>query len=732
MFKNASRNPTEYLNGRSYRLIWYTAAGLALAGVAGIVLMEHPSGWWLFIFGMICLVTFSLVNAWQNSRAEAIRPEGGVTTIKAGTTGFFLTVILASEIIPSTISIRFVGRLALLVTGTQALFLAISVRRSEIPFVERVAVPAVGHALLSVGTVVLIISAFVVPHERVFQGVLLWYAVGLSALALDTFWMGQRASEVTPPPPNSVSGYWEQVLLGSIIIGVSALAFIVVSSLNEPLTFEVASLGQPWTFETGTERGAAAVVGMAAVTGIATLAAPESAPGVVEKFDGTGVTIGLHAMTTIVLLNALLVGLFFLLPVSFGVILVLLLGLVTIAVLLEYTRIGYVHHGPGGSQPPQSPSLEETPPVTVVVVAYNEAEILPESIEQNLDALTGLQFLLVPAGNSTDETVELAEEYQASYPERIRVVEGTTGSKAGDLNQVWGEIETPYVLLLDADETANLSFVSQALSILRESPDVGIVQGRKVARHPSESWMARFVTAERRLNTWIDHQFINDVLGASHFAGSAAVVRHEAPQDIGGWSTRTLTEDIDLTVRLYVYTEWDIAYRSQMTIGNLKPATTVDLIRQRRRWARGWVEVTWRYTGEIIRSRESVGRIRSVGLLWELFTTVGAPFYLVSIAITGFVFAGLGPTLPVTVALALAILLFPARGLSFSYAAVSDPTIPVRRNLRQIAEVWLHAYLWILLLWVIQLHVIYLQLAGAPKRWKVTDKGINVEEDGGV
>lgn len=707
----------------AYQISWYTTTGSALGGVVSIVLMGEPFGWLFLIVGMIGLIILALVNAWQNTKADEIQPESGELTVQVGMTLFFVAFILASELIPTTIDIPFVGRLAILMTGVQALFLAISVRRSEIPFIERIGVPSVGHSFIGLGSIILIISAFIIPHERVFQGVLLWYATGLSALALDTFWMGQRLDQITPSRPNSVSRYWEQVLLGTITIGMSSLIFIVLTSVNEPLTLEIASLGQPWAIETRLQRVAATVVGGATVIGFATLAAPASTPSVIQQFDRTSITISLQAVTTILLLNAMLLGLFFLLPGSFVLVFGILLGLVTVAVLVEYVRILYAHRKQGRGPPSDTPPPTEIPPVTVVIVAYNEADILQESIERNLERLTDLPFLLVPAANSTDGTVELAYEYQASHPDKIRVIEGTTGSKAGDLNLVWGNINTPYVLLLDADETADLAFVSQAVRVLEESQEVGIVQGRKIARRPEDSWMARFVSAERRLDTWINHQYIHDKFGANHFAGSAALLRQEVPLDIDGWSTRTLTEDIDLTLRIYLQTNWDISYHPDMTISNLKPATIIDLVRQRRRWARGWIEMFWRYTGAILRSRQTLGWTRTIGLLWELFATVGAPFYLTSVSITLFVLIGLGFSLPILLALFLAAVLLPARGISFVYAALRDPEIPISKRITRVGEVILYAYLWILILWLIQLHTIYLQLAGAPKRWEVTTKG---------
>ncbi len=705
-----------------YNVSWYGVTTLALLGVLVVGFSGQLFGWVMILLGISVLFGFTLITSWQTTATRAARPTGGRSMILVGATGFFLTLILASELIPTEIEISFVGRLVLLVTGTQALFVSISVHRKEMVFARRVVIPAVGHILLGVGSILLIIAAFRIPDTRVFQGVVLWYATGLSALVLNAFWLGQRSHDVTPPLPNSISGYWEKILLGAILVGISSLVFLVFTSIDEPLTFEVASLGRPWTFESNIEEGAATVVGACAVIAFATLAAPPSAPAFVQQFDRTGITIGLHSLTAVVLLNTLLLGLLFLLPSSLGLIFGVLIALVVIAVIIDYLRVGYIRRQQDGNSQEQAPAVPEQPPVTVVVVAYNEADVLPQTLERNLAALSGLPFLLIPAANSTDETVDVAHEYQNSYPDRIRVMEGNTGSKAGDLNQAWSAIETPFVLILDADEIATLAFVSRAVSVLEDAPNVGIVQARKVAHRQSRGWMTRFVSAERRVETWINHQFIHNLFGTSHFAGSAAVLRHEVPQAVDGWSTKALTEDIDLTVRLYLETDWEIRYNSDLPVYNLPPASIISLIRQRRRWARGWVEVTWRYTRDIVRNRTRLGRNKTFGLLWELFSTVSAPFYLVSVAVTLFIFAGLGSTPPFLLAVFLAIFLLPSRGIIFAYAAYNDPITPISSKMIRGLGVVFFAYLWIFFMWLIQLHVLYLQLAGDEKQWEVTNK----------
>ncbi len=360
--------------------------------------------------------------------------------------------------------------------------------------------------------------------------------------------------------------------------------------------------------------------------------------------------------------------------------------------------------------------------MTAVVPAFDEAEILPESLDQNLDALEEVLFVVVPAERSTDGTVDVAYKYQEDYPERVRVFEGTTGSKAGDLNEVWGTIDTPQVLILDADETVDAEFLERGQAMLDVSPSVGIVQGRKTELYPNESEFTRFVTSDRRHSTWLDHPLMHDVAGASYFAGSAALLRHEVPTSVDGWSEDTLTEDIDLTLRLNLETDWRIEYVPEMVARVLNPKTFLSLVQQRRRWARGWVKAISHHGTEVLRAGSTLGWRRSLGLSWVLFTTVNAPLYTVFPAIILLGLLGLGTSPPLWIAAVVALVILPAKAISFGYAAVCDPMIPICKRPPPILEVVLHAYLWILATWLIQLHALYLHLAGAPQIWTPTTK----------
>ena len=689
--------------------LWYVATLSALVGIVAVAIGVVPEGWVLVGVGGGVLVASALATAWRVTRQRAARPIGGLATIVFGTVAVLVSIVVAVGLLPA--EVPFSVTVVTLAAGAQAFLLAIDVRLSGASRAERVAVPFTGHLAVLAASALMLEPGL---HEP--RAAYLAYATGFGALSLHAFWMYQRSEGISPPLPGTTRSSWEGILLAALTAGVLATAVVVLTLGPDPF------VAMPWAL-----LPASVVVGVAAILTLAVLSTAPDPPVAYGLFSGEVTTAIQHALVAIVLLNTLVMSGVVVDQTAFSVVLAVYLGLLVIGVGQEYWMVAHARRRlrRREREEPPEPTVDPfgpEPTVTVIISAANEAGVLPESLDHNLESLPDVPVLLLPAANSTDGTVELAHEYAADYPERVRVIEGTSGSKAGDLNAAWDHVDTPFALLLDADETVDSDFLTRAMVYLEEHPEVGVVQGRKVAKYPDTGRLARFVTAERQHSTWVEHPFLADVFGAGHFAGSAAVFRREVPPAVGGWSTSRLTEDIDLTLRLLTRTDWRVGYDPWMVAREFNPDSAGALIRQRVRWARGWAQVTAAHLPRVIRSWRTLGVRRVVGLTWLLFTAVSAPFYTVFPVLFVLAAVGWGVSLPALLAVGLAVVLFPARGISIGYATLRDPEIHLPRTPRRVGGMLFNAYLWIPVGWVIQLHSLYLQLAGAPTRWHVTKK----------
>ncbi|HVM45505.1 MAG TPA: glycosyltransferase [Candidatus Thermoplasmatota archaeon] len=648
--------------------------GAALAGIGTFaILAGEPSHAWALLAGSLLLA----------ARAMPARAASALALGAAASAGALALLPLAPW-----------ARVALAGMAAQALLLALAGPSRRRVF------SLIGHGVALAAGAWAVLGA-----DAGAPVVALAYAAGLGALLLHAQW--SRAA----------SG-WEVVVLALVVLAVSALSLVYAASLD--VTASVRALVP----------AAVAAAFTCGVAALALAARPPPAPAALRQRAGIVLDVVAHGAAAIALLNILFLAFSLVSGWSLRLVFTVLLTWQLLVIGMEFRT---VRHAERRRRRGVTAFLRDArpEPVTVVVPAANEAEVLPMSLEHNLRVPYPLQFVLVPAAKSTDGTVALAHEYARRHPDRVRVVEGTTGSKAEDLNLAWRTIRTPHVLLLDADETIDEASLLRALDHMRRDPQVGVVQGRKVSRAPKAGPLARFVSAERRYCTWLDHVMHGESLGSSHFGGSAALLRREVPLSLGGWTDRTMTEDIEFTLRVHLDDRWRIAYLPEMVVRECDPSTVGELLKQRTRWARGWAQCFRIYFGDIVRASRRLGATRAFGLLLLLLISVSALWTTFVPATLLMRIAGISPLLPIIVALPLALVLLPARLLAYSYAAFRDPVIPLERTPARFAELALHAYLWILFGWFVQLHALYLEVSSAPRVWYVTNKKARAAAAGG-
>lgn len=697
----------------SHDLVWYVATVMALVGVVGTGAGWQPAGIVLSASGFGLLAGLAVASTVSLARASSGKIVGGSVGFSIMIVAVLAAIVIGSVPIVGT-AVPTEVRLAALATAVQAILFVISIRPANATRTTRWIVPVSGHGTVIFGTTLLI---GLIPFASWTPYLL--YTVGFSFLALHAFWMRLRADErVVPIRPDTPGRRWSVVLTVAIVGGVLAAGLTEFTISAGELVVRPDGLIP----DTRGARAAAVVSGLAAVAGFSTLADPPEPPRILDAVTGPTSTVLQHALTLIVLLNALLIAVLVAIPEGFRVLFGLFLTYLVGSVTVEYLS---VVHGRRLRRrikaDSSSPPLRDDPPVTVVVSAFNDANVLEESLSHNLEALDTVPFVIVPAVRSTDATVEVAEEYAAEYPDRARVIKGTGGSKAADLNLVWEAIDTAFVLVLDSDETVETELIARGLETFETRPEVGIIQGRKVSENPGTSALSRFTSLERQQSTWLEHPYMDDRFGAGHFGGSVALIRREVPPSVDGWKEGALTEDIEFTVRLQLESEWEVAYDPAMIGREATPERFRDLISQRQRWTRGWAEVAESYLGTILRSPAELGWKRSIGFSWLLFTSISAPLATVFPALLLLGSLGYGG-LPPSAAVGLAVFLLPARAISFGYAAFRDPEVPLSRTPRNVGGVLLYGYLWFLFGWIVQIHSLYLELAGAPNTWHVTRK----------
>ncbi len=231
--------------------------------------------------------------------------------------------------------------------------------------------------------------------------------------------------------------------------------------------------------------------------------------------------------------------------------------------------------------------------VSILVPAHNEKDTLEDAIKaiSKVD-YSNFEVILVD-DKSSDNTLELMYKLQKEYADQFKIkivpIEHNQG-KANAMNEGFAVSEGKYILGMDADSLLDKNSVKELLKTLKSNDKLGAVAGKPVVRNRTT------VLGRLQLLEYIG--VIDIIKKAQSFlygrintvSGVIVGFRREALEDVGGWHTDVITEDIDITWRLY-RKGWQVSYQPTMICWILVPEKTKNLIKQRRRWARGGMEV---------------------------------------------------------------------------------------------------------------------------------------------
>lgn len=242
--------------------------------------------------------------------------------------------------------------------------------------------------------------------------------------------------------------------------------------------------------------------------------------------------------------------------------------------------------------------LNETPFVSILVPAFNEADNLEEIITR-LDGLNYPEFeIIVINDGSKDETADIATELTKKF-ERVRFVDLKENSgKANALYLGFMASKGEFLVCVDGDSYLDkdcLRYMIPHFTNPNNGERVGAVTGNPRVRNRS-SLLAKIQLCEyasiislikRTQRIW------GKVMTVS---GVVVAFRKQALLDCGLWDRDLITEDIGVTWKLE-RNFWDIRYEPNALCWMLVPETVKGLYRQRKRWAQGGQEVMFRHAG---------------------------------------------------------------------------------------------------------------------------------------
>ncbi|MEZ0543078.1 cellulose synthase family protein [Fibrella arboris] len=273
---------------------------------------------------------------------------------------------------------------------------------------------------------------------------------------------------------------------------------------------------------------------------------------------------------------------------------------------------------------PGSADWSALPRVTVQLPLYNERYV----VERLIDAVVGLTYPMDKLeiqvlDDSTDDSIELSARKVAYYQQlgfRINLIQrpDRVGFKAGALAYGLDRAQGEFVAIFDADFVPDPDFLLKTVPHFA-NPAVGIVQTRWTHLNEDYSLLTQLQAFGLNAHFFIEQGGRNAADFFMNFNGTAGVWRKSAIYDAGGWSSDTLTEDLDLSYRAQLK-GWKFVYREDIGSPAELPVAMAALKSQQYRWMKGAAECARRLLMSVLRSPDVPG-MHKLHAFFHLFSS---------------------------------------------------------------------------------------------------------------
>ena len=236
-------------------------------------------------------------------------------------------------------------------------------------------------------------------------------------------------------------------------------------------------------------------------------------------------------------------------------------------------------------------------PVFSIIVPTKDEEIV---VGRCLTGLLNLDYpkdkleIIVVDGNSTDNTCKVCSDFSAKYPGTFKVInEVASNGKPAALNLALKYATGEIVGVFDADSVPEKDALRKVAAYFCDKKLMA-VQGRTTSLNEKKNILTRIVSAEEK--AWFQ-ALLSGREKLKLFVplnGSCQFVRRDALTELNGWDETSLTEDVELALRL-VEKKHEIIYAEDVCCGQETPNSLTDFFKQRVRWYRGYMHTALKY-----------------------------------------------------------------------------------------------------------------------------------------
>lgn len=269
------------------------------------------------------------------------------------------------------------------------------------------------------------------------------------------------------------------------------------------------------------------------------------------------------------------------------------------------------------------------PTCTILIPAHNEEKVISQTIEAMLNLKypkDKLKIMVINDG-SKDSTKDIIEHY-ASQDSRVVLFDVPKGQggkgKSRALNLGVKQVKSDVIAIYDADNTPDPMALHYLVAQLISNKELGGVIGKFRTVNKNQNLLTSFINIETlsfqsmlQAGRWQMHNIAT-------LPGTNFVMWRWLIEELGGWDEEALTEDSELSIRIYEM-GYKIKFIPYAITYEQEPETWKVWMKQRVRWVRGNNYV-------IAKFMKLIPHFKNKRLRFDLFYTM-ALYYIFFVAI---------------------------------------------------------------------------------------------------
>ncbi|AYD40310.1 glycosyltransferase [Clostridium fermenticellae] len=237
----------------------------------------------------------------------------------------------------------------------------------------------------------------------------------------------------------------------------------------------------------------------------------------------------------------------------------------------------------------------------MIIAAHNEEMVISNIIEslKDIDYPDELYDIFVVADNCTDNTAKIARECGVDVHERHVPDKRGKGCALEWMFDRIFKMDRKYdaIAIFDADNLVSKNFLKEMNYKLVQGYKV--VQGYIDSKNPDDSWITEsysisFWTANRLFQLARSNLGLSNQIGGTGFCMDVEILKKL------GWGATCLTEDLEFTCKLVLHGH-KVGWAHNAIVYDEKPITLKQSWNQRKRWMKGFADVSSRFFFKLIK-----------------------------------------------------------------------------------------------------------------------------------